>query len=104
MTLYEELSTGLQQAIVGMQGEGEITIRQVKVNPVKKYTSEQIKKIRQDTRMSQKVFAGFLGVSSKTIEAWETGSKSPSGAACRILNMIELDNNIFNRYPFVSQI
>ena len=52
--------------------------------------------------MSQKVFAGYLGVSGKTVEAWEAGTNHPSGAASRILNMMEIDNNLVQRFPFVS--
>ena len=39
--------------------------------------------------MSQRIFAGYLGVSDKTVEAWEAGTNRPSGAACRILRMMD---------------
>ena len=41
--------------------------------------------------MSQKVFAGYLGVSEKAVEAWEAGRNRPEGAACRLLAMTHDD-------------
>lgn len=41
--------------------------------------------------MSQKIFASYIGVSPKTVEAWEAGTNHPSGAASRLLNMMEMD-------------
>ena len=52
--------------------------------------------------MSQKAFAGYLGVSPKTVEVWEAGTNHPSGAASRLLNMMELDENLISSFPFVS--
>jgi putative transcriptional regulator len=43
-----------------------------------------------------------MGVSEKTVEAWEAGVNHPSGAASRILSMMELDNNLTKKYPFVQ--
>ena len=74
----------------------------VTVVPVKVYQAEQIKKIRKSVRMSQKTFAYYLGVSEKTVEAWEAGTNHPSGAASRILSMMEMDDNLTRRYPFVE--
>ena len=52
--------------------------------------------------MSQKIFAGYMGVSKKTIEAWEAGTNQPSGAASRILMMLERDKDLVIHYPFVK--
>ena len=51
--------------------------------------------------MSQKAFAGYMGVSDKTVEAWEAGTNRPSGAASRILNMMEMDEHLTEQFPFV---
>lgn len=101
MTLFDELNIGLNQAIDGLKGKGELRINTVKIIPLKHYSSKEIKDIRLKTKMSQSVFAGFLGVSNKTIEAWEAGTKKPSGTASRLLNLIEIDDDFINKYPFV---
>ena len=48
----------------------------VTVEPVKVYQAYDVKKIRNSTGMSQKIFASYMGVSDKTVEAWEAGTKS----------------------------
>ena len=69
-----------------------------------KYKAEEILKIRKSTGMSQRLFAGYLGVSVKTVEAWESGTNHPSGTASRILNMIEMNGNVIREFPFVQSI
>ena len=41
--------------------------------------------------MTQVLFAGFMGVSPKTVEAWEAGRNMPDGPARRILAMLKVD-------------
>lgn len=74
----------------------------VTVIPVKEYNASEVKKIRNSIGMSQKTFASYLGVSCKTVEAWETGINHPSGAASRLLNMMEMDENLTKEFPFVT--
>lgn len=59
--------------------------------PVKQYKASEVQDIRKKTGMSQKIFASYIGVSPKTVEAWEAGTNHPSGAASRLLNMMEMD-------------
>lgn len=39
--------------------------------------------------MTQKILAEYMGVSAKTVEAWETGTSHPSGSACRLLSILD---------------
>jgi putative transcriptional regulator len=48
----------------------------------------QIRKLRQELRVSQPVFARYLNTSESTIEKWETGAKHPSGMALRLLAVV----------------
>lgn len=59
------------------------------ITPVKKYSNIQIKRIRNDANMTQRVFANYMGVSPKTVEAWEIGRNKPTGPACRLLSLLE---------------
>ena len=36
-------------------------------------------------------FAQYMGVSVKTVEAWEAGRNHPEGAACRLLALTKKD-------------
>jgi putative transcriptional regulator len=74
----------------------------VTVEPVRVFEADEVKKIRNSTGMSQKIFASYMGVSDKTVEAWEAGTNHPSGAASRLLSMMEMDKELIRRFPFVS--
>ena len=56
--------------------------------PVSKYNGEDIKKIRNSLGLTQLIFADVLGVSKKTVEAWESNKSNPSGPALRIMELL----------------
>ena len=98
---YESIMTGLTEAVEDVK-EKKLPRRGVTVLPVKEYQAEEVKAIRNKTGLSQKLFAGYMGVSDKTVEAWESGKNHPSGAASRILNMMEMDEELVSNFPFVQ--
>ena len=102
--LYKSIMTGLQEAIDDANGVGQkLPRRKVVIEPVKQYNAEEIRVIRKKTGLSQRLFAAYLGVSSKTVEAWESGINCPSGPASRMISMIESDSTFVEKYPFVVQ-
>ena len=102
-TVYESIMAGLNEALEDAKSETPILKRhKVTVEPITLYDADAVKRIRNTTGMSQKSFASYLGVSNKTVEAWEAGKNHPSGAASRILRMMELDKELVLRFPFVS--
>ena len=60
--------------------------------------TEDIKRIRQKTGLSQVIFAGSLGVSPKTVEAWENGRNKPEGDSRRLLEVIRDDPDFLKRF------
>ena len=50
---------------------------------------KQIKKLRLSNHVSQPVFAHYLNTSASTVEKWEAGAKRPSGAALKLLNVVQ---------------
>ncbi len=60
-----------------------------RIEPVKEYTAEDIKKIRKKTGTSQGFLAKWLGVSIKTVQAWENGDNVPNGPSSRLLALLE---------------
>ena len=65
--------------------------KSVAILPVNNFKPEEIKSIRQKFEMTASVFAKMLGVSSKTVEAWESGLRKPTGAYSRLLQIITHD-------------
>ena len=53
------------------------------------YMGEMIRRIRENLHLSQAVFAAYLNASISTVQKWESGDKKPSGAAARLLSVIE---------------
>lgn len=51
--------------------------------------ASKIKALRRKAHVSQAVFSAYLNISLSTIQKWEIGDKQPSGAALKLLNLIE---------------
>ncbi len=104
-TVFDSIMTGLNEAIEDAQNkQKKLSRRVVTVMPVKEYKADEVKKIRHSTGMSQKTFASYMGVSEKTVEAWESGINRPSGTASRLLTMMEMDENLTEEFPFVTTV
>ena len=91
-TLFDDLKEGLQEAIDYEKGNGKAQTVTFMIEPVKKYSNEDIKKIRNKAGMTQVVFANYMGVSPKTVEAWELGRTHPTGPAYRLLDILAENN------------
>lgn len=104
MSVYDSIMTGLNEALEDARATNKTLKRKtVTIIPVKNYDANSVKRIRNDIGFSQKLFANYIGVSKKTVEAWESGLNQPSGAASRLLNMMEMNHNLTKEFPFVSQ-
>ena len=89
-SLYEDLKRGLQEAIDYEKGDGKAKAVTYVIEPVKRYNNKEIRTIRNNAHMTQTVFADYMGVSKKTVEAWECGRIHPSGPACRLMYLLAL--------------
>jgi putative transcriptional regulator len=48
---------------------------------VTKVETNEVAQARQKSGLSQRQFAGALGISKRTLHEWEQGRRAPSGAA-----------------------
>jgi putative transcriptional regulator len=55
------------------------------------HDAKKVKATRMLLGASQAVFAQFLGVSARTIQAWEQGANTPNDMACRFMDEIRRD-------------
>jgi len=99
MNVYESIMQGLTEAVDYQEGK-KISARKTKltIKPVAAFNTNDIKRIRQKTGLSQVVFAGSLGVSPKTVEAWENGRNKPEGASRRLLEVVRDDPGFLRRF------
>ena len=91
MSVFDEIKLGLNEAIEYEKGNLKANTKTLSVVPVEKFTAKEIKDIRKNTGMTQVLFARYLGVSLKTVEAWEAGRNQPNGTACRMLSITKND-------------
>ena len=78
--LFEELVQSVREGGAILRGEA-VPARQFEIEPV------DIKRIRKQFGISQREFAGLLGISVDTVQNWEQGRRNPRGAA-RVLLLI----------------
>ena len=57
--------------------------------PVRHLKAADVRRIRKEANVSQAVFAAVLNVGKATVAAWEQGGKQPSGAAFKLLDIVE---------------
>ena len=85
----------VHQTARGLQNAGamdQITLREFDrlcLPPVEPLAPEQIKKIRETSRVSQAVFARLLNTSLSTVQKWEIGQKKPTGTALKLLHLVQ---------------
>jgi putative transcriptional regulator len=90
-----EAFEAIHSAVSGMYRAGTIdkaTMRQFDESCLSvpaQMEPERIKRIREEQRVSQPVFARYLNTSESTIEKWEAGVKKPSGMALKLLDIVE---------------
>jgi putative transcriptional regulator len=72
-TSGEELGIKLLQSVREMKAGKFARVTQVAIN--------EVVEARQSTGMSQAEFASALHISKRTLQEWEQGRRSPSGAA-----------------------
>lgn len=59
------------------------------LSPVPELAPKDIRRLRKANKVSQPVFARYLGTSESTVEKWESGAKRPSGMALKLLSLVE---------------
>ena len=87
-SLFEDLKEGLQEAIEFEKGRISAKKTTYMIAPVKEFTSSEIRTIRTAAGMTQTIFACYMGVSKKTVEAWEAGRSHPTGSAFRLMGIL----------------
>lgn len=73
-------------------GKKKLTLRTFRVTrPAPKFTPAQIVKLREERKLSRPLFARILNVPDVTVRKWESGERKPSGAALRLLQVMQTE-------------
>ena len=101
MSVFDDIKLGFEQAIEYEKGNLTAKKTVLSIAPVEFFTAEEIRDIRINTGMTQVLFAKYMGVSVKTVEAWEAGRNHPVGSACRLLSITKQDPDFPGKYNIV---
>ena len=100
---FDSIITGLNESLEYSKGNlPHVKRRKVTITPLPTYDAPSIKKIRESLNLTQRIFAQALGVSVKTVEAWESGRNHPQGPASRVLQLLEMDKNLLEDHKILS--
>jgi len=98
MSVYKSIMQGLDEAVKYQEGKIDARKTKITVKQVESFSSEDIKQIRKQVGLSQILFASSLGVSQKTVEAWERGRNTPAGPSRRLLQLIRDNPEVIEQY------
>lgn len=83
---FSELVDSMNEALEHAQGKRSLRTTTLPQAPAP-FSSQAVKRARARLRASQAVFAGYLNVSSKLVQAWEAGRRRPDGPALVLLHI-----------------
>ena len=94
---YASIMKGLEEIKAHNEGKIQLKTSTIEIKPPPVCNDTVVKKLRADLRLSQTAFAAVMGVSKKTVEAWESARNTPSGSSCRLIEVIRKDTSILER-------
>ena len=53
--------------------------------------------VRKSLSLTQRAFAALLGVSCRTVEAWESGRSNPTPTARKLMHLIQEDHSLIQK-------
>ena len=90
MAFGEGLIDSLRRGAEELEAGRELPTTYVIVPPdPPAFRADDLVELRNSLRMTQVGLATFLNVSQKTVESWEQGTRNPSGAALRLLQLMK---------------
>jgi len=85
--IYAELRDSLRDALAFERGRTvDLRVTEMPARP-KLMKPDEIRQVRESLNASQAVFASFLCVSTKAVQAWEQGARRPRSTALRLLDI-----------------
>jgi putative transcriptional regulator len=90
---FAGIMDGLQEALAYEKGKASPeTIARKRSLP-----NVNVSEVRSSLGVTQKVFAEILGVSCRTVEAWETGKSTPTPTAKKLMYLIQEDHSLVQK-------
>ena len=90
---YSAFVEGLEEALAYKHGRAsaETIVRKSSLPNI------SVPDLRKELSLTQKGFANILGVSPRTVEAWEIGKATPTPTAKKLMFLISEDPSLINK-------
>ncbi len=90
---FDGIMAGLNEALAYEKGTAtaETFVRKASLPDI------NVAELRSSLNMTQKGFASILGVSQRTVEAWEIGRSTPTPTAKKLMMLIKIDNTLVEK-------
>ncbi len=90
---FTGIMDGLQEALAYEKGQAAAdTFARKRSLP-----NVNVVEVRTSLSMTQRAFAELLGVSCRTVEAWEAGKSTPTPTAKKLMFLIQEDNTLVQK-------
>ncbi len=86
--IFAELLESANEALEHAKGKRELRTTELPPPPTP-VDGAGIKRLRTRLKMSQAVFARYLNVSTKLVQAWEADRRTPDGPALLLVRLVE---------------
>lgn len=95
--LGQGLLKGLKEAVAYENQKIDLRTKTVEIpDTPPEFTKLQVKAVRERIlKVSQPVFAKYLGVSDGAVKSWEFGTNKPQGSSARLIQMAQIDPKKF---------
>ena len=90
---FDSIMDGLEEALAFEKGKAAAETFSRK----RSLPDVNVAEIRASLNMTQKTFATVLGVSKRTVEAWECGKSVPTPTAKKLMYLIENDHSLVEK-------
>lgn len=90
---FGEVMDGLNEALAYEKG----TAKDGTLTRKRSLPDVNVAEIRHSLSMTQKTFANVLGVSCRTVEAWECGKSNPTPTAKKLIFLISQDHSLIQK-------
>ena len=90
---FSSIMESLEEALAHKKGKAaaETFVRK------RSLPTTNVAEVRSSLSMTQKAFADILGVSCRTVEAWESGRSTPTPTAKKLIYLISEDHSLVDK-------
>ena len=96
--VFEELMASAREVLDHADGKRSLKTTTLPLPP-RKMAAAGVRRVRDRLRASQAVFARSLNVSTKLVQAWEAGRRTPDGPALVLLHLAAAHTPRFSKVP-----